>query len=444
MKHITKGIMMMIVMLFTIACSKKANAPIDPEPDPEPDIEIPGALRSVKGAPIGQPTVKMIGPEGGEIGINNDIKITIPPGAVDKNIEFSIQEVTNTLAFPKGTSEQKDLKATKPTFPTKFPDSRLRNGSLSSIYRLLPENIEFKEDIEISMRYTKTSDYDQNKIKMTFQDSKGYWHVLKDITLSTNPDMIKAKTRHFSDWGIITDLYLRTDGKEFLDKGKTSDLKVYHLPTITKDDDLLAPEENLDNGFIKTWKIYPEGSLDYGDILGGPSSSATYLAPTSYSLKTPGVLRVNVTVYFNDASKTSLSTSYALLQEEYCHFVIGNVWNTAGEVALSVASGEKMIVDFYGRNDHRVHIEAEDQKFGSKLFGEKIWACLYTGGQYFASTYYDCNPIPIYSKGGIAVTDDENGLIQGQVLGEVGQKIGTYCYLPDFPLHINFRYRKKN
>ena len=99
MKHIAKWIMMMIVILFTIACSKKANAPIDPEPDPEPDVEIPGALRSIKGTPIGQATVKMIGPEGGDISINNDIKITIPPGAVDKNIEFSIQEVTNTLAF---------------------------------------------------------------------------------------------------------------------------------------------------------------------------------------------------------------------------------------------------------------------------------------------------------------------------------------------------------
>ncbi|MGE8422391.1 MAG: hypothetical protein ACN6PI_06160, partial [Sphingobacterium siyangense] len=256
-----------------------------------------------------------------------------------------------------------------------------------------------------------------------------------------NMSIVRAKTRHFSDWGIITDLYLRTDGKEFLDKGKTSDLKVYHLPTITKDDDLLAPEENLDNGFIKTWKI-TEGSLDYGDILGGPSSSATYLAPTSYSLKTPGVLRVNVTVYFNDAS--TLSTSYGLLQEEYCHFSIGNTRNTAGEVALNVASGEKMSVDFYGRNDHRVHIEAEDQKFGGKHFGEKIWTSLYTGGQYFASTYYDCDPNPIYSKGVIAVTNDENGLIEGQVQGEVGKRIGTNCYLPDFPLHINFRYRKRN
>ena len=119
MKHIAKWIMMMIVILFTIACSKKANVPIDPEPDPEPDIEIPGALRSVKGTTIGQATVKTIGPDGGEIGINNDIKISIPPGALDKNIEFSIQEVTNTLAFPNGTNEQKNLNATNPTFPTR-------------------------------------------------------------------------------------------------------------------------------------------------------------------------------------------------------------------------------------------------------------------------------------------------------------------------------------
>ena len=444
MKHIAKWIMMMIVILFTIACSKKANAPIDPEPDPEPDVEIPGALRSIKGTPIGQATVKMIGPEGGDISINNDIKITIPPGAVDKNIEFSIQEVTNTLAFPNGINEQKNLNATNPTFPTRFPDSRLRNGSLSSIYRLLPENIEFKEDIEISMRYTKTNDCNENRIKMTFQDSKGYWHVPKDLTLSTNLDIVTAKTRHFSDWGIYSELYLRTDGKEFLEKGETSELVVYHVPTKQKDDlDLLAPEVNLDNGFIKTWKI-TEGSLDYGEILGGQSSSATYLAPTSYSLKKPGILWVGVTVFFNDASKTSLSTSYALLQEEYCHFVVGSIRNTAGEVALNVASGEKMSVDFYGRNDHRVHIEAEDQKFGGKHFGEKIWTSLYTGGQYFASTYYDCDPNPIYSKGVIAVTNDENGLIEGQVQGEVGKRIGTNCYLPDFPLHINFRYRKRN
>lgn len=443
MKHIAKWIMMMIVILFTIACSKKATSPIDP--DPEPDIEIPGALRSVKGTPIGQPTVKMIGPEGGEIGINNDIKITIPPGAVDKNIEFSIQEITNTLAFPNGTGEQKNLKATNPTFPTLFPNSRLINGSLSSIYRLLPENIEFKEDIDISMRYTQTNDCYEDKIKMTFQDSKGYWHVPKNITLSENIDIVTAKTRHFSDWGVFTDLYLRTDGQRYLDKGKTSNLTVYHVPTIKNyDEDLLAPEENLDNGLIKTWKVTNSGSVDYGEVLGGQSSNATYLAPTSYSLKTPGVLSVGVAVYFNDASKTKLSTSYGLLQEEYCIFNLGYVSYQTGQGGISINPSEKMSVDFRNNNNIRFHLEAEDQKFGAKAFGEKIWTSIYIDGTYYASTYNDCDPVPLYSKGHIVVINDDNGLIQGEVLGEVAKKIGTYCFLPDFPLHANFRYRKKN
>lgn len=90
MKKIKNYLCLLVLVVAIISCKKKPH--IEPEPDPE--VVIPGAVKTPHAELVGTAVSQTIGAAGGTLTVpNSQLKLVIPPGAVDKDINFSVQEV---------------------------------------------------------------------------------------------------------------------------------------------------------------------------------------------------------------------------------------------------------------------------------------------------------------------------------------------------------------
>lgn len=231
MKNLTKLMVLAILVCAAISCEKKPDIP-----EETPITVKPVAV--AHGTPNDAAVEKSIGSEGGTIAVpGGEIEIHIPEGTVDVNTNFSIQPVTNTL----GTM------------------------GIGVSYRLLPENVQFKKDVQIVFNYTEaqTKNTFYTNLSLAYQDSKGYWHRPENVELDPQNLAVRVKTRHFSDWILAHKLMIVNQGKDILEKNQTTDLKVFVQRTINVEDDidLLLPVVNLENENIVSWELNGLGTL---------------------------------------------------------------------------------------------------------------------------------------------------------------------------------------
>src|SRR6478735_4176771 len=117
-KHLQ--ISLLLLLVAAVWSCKKGG---DNEPNDNPPVK-PQSIKH--GDVLGAPFKKHIGPAGGTLAAFGDsIQLEIPAGALEQDTEFSIQEVTNTLG----------------------------KTGLGRSFRLTPENVAFKKDILIKMKY---------------------------------------------------------------------------------------------------------------------------------------------------------------------------------------------------------------------------------------------------------------------------------------------------
>ena len=456
MKQKSKWIMTLIVSVVIFSCSKKQETPVEPEPEPEE--EIAGAYRSNHGEVTGEPIRKTIGAEGGEITVpNSTLKLIVPPGAVDKDVNFSIQEVS----YP-AVENHADLMA-KAGKTIAAGKSNISDGPprsiASKVYRFLPEDVEFKKDVEIVLPYSENIDdknmvFSHKSLRMVYQDKKGYWHMVKDAIASSLDWTVRVKTRHFSDWGALTDLFITNSGKQDLEKGESTVLELKFVPTAKdpngNDDYLLEPPVNLEDIRVKEWRFWGTGRE--GTLSGGKSMAATYTAPASIGKK---VLSIPIEVVVeNSGTGGDISIRYWLyvLPEEYATF--GWTSNSGhpvflGDDGADVSGGDRIFINYRRRSSGlRLHIEAPDSHIGKKPFGEDVFVSMSFGSSdfYNASTYTACDsPELLYGKGEVFLFGEKNGLITGVIEGELRRKTpgSYYCYEAPKEFKAEFRYRKR-
>ncbi|SEM56478.1 ZU5 domain-containing protein [bacterium A37T11] len=441
MNKATKWIVALLVMATLFSCRKGYPVGVDDPKDPDTEVVIEGAYRSKHGEVTGVAVEKTIGPEGGELVYSEmGMKLKIPPGAVDKPIKFSVQQVT----FPPADAD--GLAAKRVGLAEQAPES-----IVSEIYRLLPEDVEFKEDVEISLPFYSGNTFQQGTQRPVYQDKHGYWHVLTAGFQTNFTRPITVKTRHFSDWGVNADVILKRTGKEVLDKGESSDFRLIYTPII--------PQDEMDEAIMGTvvgfyadkiveWRIYGgEGSSAGGKLTGGKSSTATFTASSTYP---PGggtsAVGVEVVIQLNDKGALIRLFDYVtVLHEEYCFGLFGNGHISLGEEKVEVSGGtESVYLNYYGTRNDRMHIEAPHSS-GKQVFGEKVMVSHYQR-LYFNTTYTNCVPSEVlYCKGDIVFIGENEGLISGDIKGEMRQrKEGSYyCFEDPTPFRVEFRYRKR-
>lgn len=237
--------------LSMIACKKsEENTPEPPPPSSQQQLKLP------LGAPLGNAVIKEIGTAGGTIQSTDGImKVSIPAGAVEQSVTFSIQEIKNTL------------------------------GSKGHSYRLRPEGVNFKKPVTLTYTYGSLDIglTDPRYLFLACQDEQGYYHSAKNTKSNKTNHTLTVETTHFSDWTFYT-MYefeitggVAVNGKAELREDESIELSIKRLTTKTTNgplDELLAPL--YDPVASATWDLLPKkGTLTINNIDG----KAIYRAP---------------------------------------------------------------------------------------------------------------------------------------------------------------------
>jgi len=422
-----KLICMLLIACTALQACKKKNGD---QPDAPDEPTIPGAIRVEHGEPIGEVTAKTIGPNGGELAIpNTTFKLTVPAGAVDRDVNFSVQQVNNTLP----------------------------NGAASPVYRLLPEDVQFKKDVEISLPYDDASNMVQSLVSLTYQDKKGYWRVVKNPVVNRNNYTVTAKTRHFSDWVVVSRLsVVVVDGHSDLEKSESTELQLSFMPIIEEHadlDDLLGRVVKFDGSKVKEWRMLGTSTEDRGTLtIGSDRTSATYKAPSTYPERmTSHSIEVVLHPLDEIEKEHTARTRITLLSEEYSYTSIeGQSGRIDGNAGVEVYSGSSSTyANFRGHSGSRLHFEIPDQSLGTKPFGDNVRASFfYSDGNsdYYSSAYTECVPAgEQHTSGVIVLLEEKNGLITGALKGDLKQKIRStpYCYGKAEKFYAKFRFKKR-
>ncbi|MBO9632142.1 MAG: hypothetical protein J7578_03420 [Chitinophagaceae bacterium] len=214
-------------------------------------------IKTAKGTLKAGLITKSIGPAGGElVSTDGNIRIIVPPNAVQSNTEFGIQPITNTL-YDEAPSK--------------------------AAYRLLPEGKQFAQPVKIVLKYDE-SDLEgtaEDFLAIAWQKDDGTWK-LEPTRLDKQANTLTVESTHFSDWTQTGGFELRVDHKDLRPK-EQANIRVF----AATDDDLLATlslkDEELENiTHMGNWTLL-KGSGSLEKITGnkGFETAAIYTAPSS-------------------------------------------------------------------------------------------------------------------------------------------------------------------
>lgn len=148
LNQIFKGFVLFSIILHS--CNKDSH--VDNFPSTVPLL--PGEVTEV-GIEEGIVIRKVIGAAGGFI-LNDRVIVSVPPGALDKDVEIGLQPISNTNKAGKGLS-----------------------------YRMTPHGITFHKPITITFRYTEEEAKNTfpQALGIAYQNSSGVWMAVGGVTL---------------------------------------------------------------------------------------------------------------------------------------------------------------------------------------------------------------------------------------------------------------------
>ncbi len=260
MKMIKRWFIFFLIPL-AVSCTKTDHL--------SPDIPTTPLVTTL-GSPDGAAVTKTIGTNGGAItSADSNMSITIPAGALSSDKSITVQPVTR-----------------------KLPDGYGR------VYRLTPHDISFQQPVTIRMRY------DEDSIKNTvpellgivYQDQSGKWFFSGEPVLDKVNHTLTTTTTHFSDWGIISYLFIQPNEPR-VQPGAHITLKVMGvIPESAPDADPVPINEGdavnqpfmVPAGQLGNWNYSGEGSLQ------GDGNKAYYQAPGSVPRINPEAVSIEV------------------------------------------------------------------------------------------------------------------------------------------------------
>ena len=324
-----------LALIFLIACmvlscgKSKVDNPIEDPTENPGDRPDPVA----HGTPIGDAVQKSIGTGGGTIAMpDNGISVSIPAGALAAETTFSIQEVSSTIGA---------------------------NG-LGKSYRLLPENVQFKQDVEITFAYKDSmlAGKFEDLLFMAYQDAKGYWRVPKNTVQDKANKTLKVKTRHFSDWSGYCSAYLTAEKNELHEKEETI-LKGSYCFNVKDMDDLSLADLLMGPKYtaIDEWKIISGN----GAVVPASDGTATYLSPAYI----PDFSSATIQVTFKnlrhpntgEIGEISVDTKIKLLPEVYFE------WTFDGQERISLTPVAKYVTSTNGNTHLRIDVTSRSKQF---------------------------------------------------------------------------------
>jgi hypothetical protein len=396
MKQLSKRIAALLLVVLIFSCKKKTEtSPGDKSPDQ------PQAVPAKHGDLVGAAITKTIGAAGGTLqAFGDSIKIDIPAGAIDHDVQFSVQQVTNTIG----------------------------SLGLGKVYRLLPENVTFSKDIQVTLSY---SDEDINgtskaMLALAYQDKDGYWHRARNSVVDSANHALTVATKHFSDWTAHTKLIILNKGKSRLKPGETTTLEV--KTQFFSDDmgDLLAPEIEVKNEHITGWQVV----AGPGEVTGA-GKSATFKAPARVT--EPTVAKVMATAENVEGSKLNFAfTDIEIVPEAYIVWYVDGFKRFATSSITVVVDGQQfyMATRDIVKDQGSFYMKGTGLHVGTYSFGpssvpgnisiEPAYENGSEGGYIYISGKY-CENVLLQMPGSVTITS-VTGYITGEFSGKVIQQ----------------------
>ena len=166
MKNQLRYIILCVSLLLSIGSCRK-----DSDPTNKGEL-VP--IKAEHGVAQGDQVVKVIGVAGGQIATpDGKMTVDIPAGAVDSDVQFTIQPISKTLASATGPA-----------------------------YRLGPEEVTFHKDVRITFSYTEEdlAGTSEDYLYLAYQDQEGYFYSAYMTEIDKAAHKVWVNTRHFSDW----------------------------------------------------------------------------------------------------------------------------------------------------------------------------------------------------------------------------------------------------
>jgi hypothetical protein len=246
-----KFLLLLCMSVVLFACKKNRVQ------SPQPPAAAGTQLKLPLGKPTGDAIITQIGANGGSFqSADGVIKVTVPAGAVENNVSFSVQPVENTL------------------------------GSKALSYRLKPEGVNFKKPVTITYNYASINLGTTNPkhLFLACQDAEGNYFSAKNTKGNVANHTLTVETTHFSDWTFyaLYDFWVKegnvVDGKIRLAASESAELGITRHVPKPADGDLDALLVPLSDPIIANagWELLPKkGILTVNQFQG----KATYKAP---------------------------------------------------------------------------------------------------------------------------------------------------------------------
>jgi hypothetical protein len=139
---------------------------------PSSVIPAPSGTPSAIGTPSGEAVRVSVGPEGGTVrSADGKLRLTIPAGALSAATEISVQPITRTT--PNG---------------------------VGGAYRLEPEGVTFKQDVQLTFAYDDAQESAASAFVIASQDKRGVWQAHLNTSQDREANTLTVSTNHFSDW----------------------------------------------------------------------------------------------------------------------------------------------------------------------------------------------------------------------------------------------------
>jgi len=241
-----KKLLVALFALSSIVACKKSNGPHVVDPPPPPTGGAPAIT------PVGQPTgaviMKSIGPSGGAItSEDGKVKLTIPAGALDANLNITMQPIQNNSPM----------------------------GMKKYAFRLLPHGLQFKKPVKLSLNYDESDIIGSapEVINVATQTEKGTWMKEGNMTVNLQDRTITAEINHFSDWAFyekfkLIDAKTKSDSA-VVNVGVTEEVGFRVLYTFDEVDGWLLPPVPAEAN-TRGWSIngleFPNTNHNFGGI----------------------------------------------------------------------------------------------------------------------------------------------------------------------------------
>jgi hypothetical protein len=273
------------------------------------------AVITKSGVPAGAKTEVKVTKDGGRLkSSDGKIELLIPPGAVSKKTDISIQPVTNEM--PNG------------------------NGKA---YRLEPSGILFQKPIQLVFHYDEEAVKDSMQLLLgiAMQQEDGRWYNLNKFALDTTAKTISGSINHFSDWSNFSALKLYPTSARVKVK-KSLELSIDVVSSVNNDLTSLVQEDlsllsKQSIAWTAVWRANEihKGNGTVGTIADVSQTMATYKAPVSVPVKNPVAVTADLSgltykykgVVFKDLK---LVSNILVYDNAYEVTMIGSINGSAG------------------------------------------------------------------------------------------------------------------